>query len=272
LGTATRAIVIPHEVLWRVPFEALPTENGYLADTMSIAYAPSVTALVRAPRASSSDQGATDTTLLIAGSPQLSPAMIERTAQTAPGWLLRTAASSDQEIKALVGGAADQPAPIELIGANATEAALRERLPAASVIHLATPFRINGASPLFSSTLLAPDASDDGALEAREVMNLDLHARVAVVSDGTAMAMRDAADEAATVAWTWRAAGVPALILRRWASDEVLSSTFLAEVHARLRAGDAPDVALQGARKKMKASKGGALPFQWAAWMLIGQP
>ena len=34
-GTAARAIVVPHEVLWRVPFEALPTENGYVADTDS---------------------------------------------------------------------------------------------------------------------------------------------------------------------------------------------------------------------------------------------
>jgi tetratricopeptide (TPR) repeat protein len=267
-GRATRAIVIPHEVLWRVPFEALPAEDGYLADTMSITYAASVTALVRAPRAASSDPAPADAGLMIVGSPQLSPATIDRTAQTAPGWILRPVATSDQEMKALVSDAADHIARID--GSNATEAALRERLPAAGVIHLATPFRINGASPLFSSTLLAPDASYDGALEAREIMNLDLHARVAIISDGSAMAMRDAADEAATVAWTWRAAGVPALILRRWTSDDALSSTFLADLHARLRAGDAPDVALQAARKKIRAAKGGALPFQWAAWMVIG--
>jgi CHAT domain-containing protein len=171
-------------------------------------------------------------------------------------------------MKALVSEPADHIARID--GTNATEAALRERLPAAGVIHLATPFRINGASPLFSSTLLAPDPSHDGALEAREIMNLDLHARVAVVSDGSAMAMRDAADEAATVAWTWRAAGVPTLILRRWASDDALSNTFLADLHARLRAGDTPEIALHAARKKIREAKGGALPIQWAAWMLIG--
>jgi tetratricopeptide (TPR) repeat protein len=266
---ATRAIVIPHEVLWRVPFEALPAEDGYLADTMSITYAPSVTVLVRAPRTVSSDPAPANASVVVVGSPQLSPATIDRTAQTAPAWLLRPAASSDQEIKALVSDAADHIARID--GANATEAAVREQLPAASVIHLATPFRINGASPLFSSTLLAPDANHDGALEAREIMNLDLHARVAVVSDGNVMAMREAADEAAIVAWTWRAAGVPALILRRWASDDTLSSTFLADVHARLRAGDAPDVALQAARKNLRGKKGGASPYQWAAWMVIGQ-
>ena len=49
VGGATRATVIPHEVLWRVPFEALPADSGYLADSTSFVYAPSVTALVRAP-------------------------------------------------------------------------------------------------------------------------------------------------------------------------------------------------------------------------------
>ncbi len=270
-GAARRAIVIPHEVLWRVPFEALPTENGYLADTMSITYAPSVTALVRTASMPpvTDAQAVPDARLVIAASPQLSPATIDRTTQTAPTWILRPTANSDQEVKALVEGAAD--AAVTMTGAAATEAALRERLPSASVIHLATPFRVNGASPLFSSTLLAPDASSDAALEAREIMNLDLHARVVVVSDGAALAMRDAADEAATVAWTWRAAGVPAVIVRRWPSDDAVSNAFLAELHARLRAGDAPALALQTARKKLRASKGGALPVQWAAWMLIGE-
>ncbi len=271
-GRASRAIVVPHEVLWRVPFEALPTENGYLADTMSITYAPSVTALVRPAHVpATTDAVATvDADVVIAGSPQLSPATIDRTAQTAPGWILRSGASSDQEMKAVVGGATDRV--VMITGATATEAALRQLLPAASVIHLATPFRINGASPLFSSTLLAPDADHDSTLEAREIMHLDLHARVAVISDSTAMAMRDAADEAATVAWTWRVAGVPALMLRRWASDDALANRFLAELHARLRAGDAPAVALQAARMKIREANGGALPFQWAAWMVIGQP
>ena len=63
----------------------------------------------------------------------------------------------------------------------ATEATLAERLPQADVIHLAAPFRVNGASPLFSPVLLAPDPANDGALEAREIMNLDLHAGVAVL-------------------------------------------------------------------------------------------
>ncbi len=94
---------------------------------------------------------------------------------------------------------------------------MRERLAQADIIHLGAPFRVNGASPLFSPMLLATDAANDGALEAREIMNLDLHAGVAVLSDGASMTMRDAADEVGAVGWAWRAAGVPAIVLPRWA-------------------------------------------------------
>ena len=158
-----------------------------------------------------------------------------------------------------------------LAGAAATEAALREHLPQADAIHLGAPFRVNGASPLFSPVLLAPDSANDGALEAREIMNLDLHASVAVLADGASMTMRDAADEVGAVGWAWRAAGVPAIVLPRWAGDDAASTTLLATLHERLRAGDAPDIALQAARAKVRAGRETSSPFYWAAWMLMGR-
>jgi CHAT domain-containing protein len=191
--------------------------------------------------------------------------MVDRLAQTAPDWSLRTQPDPDK-LAQLVHGDPDHTRIMSR--ADATEAALRERLPSADLIHLATPFRINGASPLFSPLLLAPDTANDGALEAREVMNLDLHARLAILSDGGAMSLRDAADEAAAVAWAWRAAGVPAIIMPRWTSEDQSADDLLAELHARLRAGDAPEVALQAASAKLRA-KPGAAPLSWAAWMLI---
>ena len=267
-GSATRAIVIPHEVLWRVPFEALPTESGYLADTTSIVYAPSVTALVRTPPAPLRDRSAHR--LVSVAAPELTPEVIEDIARTAPGWAIRIGAAAEKEASAIAGGA--EPDRVQsLAGAAATEAALGERLPQADVIHLAAPFRVNGASPLFSPMLLAVDAANDGALEAREVMNLDLHAGVAVLSDGAAMTMRDAADEVGAVAWAWRAAGVPAVVLSRWGGDDAASTDLLVALHAQLRAGDQPDVALQAARAKVRRARETSAPFYWAGWMLVGK-
>ena len=102
-------------------------------------------------------------------------------------------------------------------------------------------------------------------------MNLDLHARVTIFSDGASMTMMDAADETGAVAWAWRAAGVRAIVLPRWTTDDAASNAFLAAVHARLRAGDAPDVALQAARASARGFRATSAPFFWAGWMLVGE-
>jgi CHAT domain-containing protein/tetratricopeptide (TPR) repeat protein len=268
VGTATRAIVIAHEILWRVPFEALPAETGYLADKTSVIYAPSATALVaRAPTAPP-EPPAVD--LVAASAPALSPEAAVQLAQTAPDWVVRTPAAADAEIKALLDGV-DLARAVAIDSASATEATVRDRLPSAGVVHLASPFRINGASPLFSPLLLAIDPANDAALEAREVMNLDLRARVTILSDGSAMTMREAADEVGVVAWAWRAAGVPALVVPRWSVDAAATTPFLVELHQRLRAGESPEQALQAARAKLRRAPSTSAPFFWAGWMVLGQ-
>jgi CHAT domain-containing protein/tetratricopeptide (TPR) repeat protein len=263
-GSAKHAIVVPHEVLWRVPFEALPTESGYLADTTSIVYAPSVTALVRSPSSPALEKPAER--LVAVAAPVLAPALVDEIRRTAPGWTLRSAEAAQQEVAAIGGDAA-----AALTGEAATKPAVIEKLTQADIIHVAAPFRVNGASPLFSPLLLGAGAAVDGTVEAREIMNLDLHATVAVLSDGAAMSMTDAADEVGAIAWAWRAAGVPNLVLPRWAVDDAAATAFVRAVHGRLRAGDAPERALQAARETVRATAATSAPFYWSGWMLIGR-
>jgi hypothetical protein len=162
----------------------------------------------------------------------------------------------------------------------ATEPEVRARLAGAWALHVASPFRINAVSPLFSSVLLglsdavlpqpqkesgaqaippAPrpqtpvDSSDDGALELREVMNMELRAGIAVFSDGAAASMRDGASATDVLQWGWLAAGVPSLLVARWSSPRAAGSRLLAEFHKHLQSGMAP----------------GAAPVHWAGWMLV---
>jgi tetratricopeptide (TPR) repeat protein len=126
-GSATRAIVIPHEVLWRVPFEALPTESGYLADTTSIVYAPSVTALVRTPPAYRS--AGSSNRLVSVAAPELAPGVVEEIARTAPGWALRAPATGEQEASAIAlhdGLRAGDPPDVALQAARARVRSSRE--------------------------------------------------------------------------------------------------------------------------------------------------
>jgi CHAT domain-containing protein len=163
-----------------------------------------------------------------------------------------------------------------LTGAEATETAVRSALARARVAHIALPFRINGASPLFSTLLTAGErgeqatSGNDAAIEAREVMNMEIPANVVVLADGSAMSMRESADDAAIVQWAWQAAGVPSLVVPRGAVDQPAATELLTIFHARLRAGDSPAVALRAATAVLRKREATAPPFYWAGWLLIG--
>jgi CHAT domain-containing protein len=273
LTQSTRTIVMPHEVLWRVPFEALMLEARYLGDASVLSYAASVTSLIRPPAPPSRPPDIARV-LVSAGAPAVARSLQEFIARTTPEWTLRDTLAAERELTTVAAGGPSESARV-IVGAAATESAVRAALPAADVIHLAVPFRINGASPLFSSMLFAEEpalesaaAGADGTIELHDVMNLALHARVAVLSDGTAMAMREAADDAATVQWGWRAAGVPALLLSRWSTDRG-SDALLAAFHRRLQAGLEPTQALHAARAELRAGEPFQAPYYWAGWLLF---
>jgi hypothetical protein len=228
LAAASNVVIVPHDVWWRVPFDALPSGAGYLGERVHMVLAGSAATLSRAQRAAPSDAKE----VAAIGTPVLTASRVERLRQVAPAWTLRTPDEASRELQA----AAVDPdrTPTVLAGAGATEQAVRAALGRARVVHLAAPFRINAASPLFSSVLLtAPDApppaasgaandapvpaprpaevdpANDGALELREVMNASSAARLALLTDGAAISMRDSAAAADVVQWGWLAAGVP---------------------------------------------------------------
>jgi tetratricopeptide (TPR) repeat protein len=266
LASASRVVVIPDDVLWRVPFEALPLRDGYLGDRVQVQYAGSPAIFARA----SVGEPPPVKTLLAVGPPQLAPASIDRLQQTAPGWALRRAEDAARETASIAGLYGEDSFVLEAL--DATEGAVAERAPAASALHIAAPFRINGASPLFSPILLsAPGAGDDGELEAGELMNLSLQSRVAVLSDGAATSMRDGAAATDILEWAWLAAGVPSVVVARWSPDAAASDALLVEFHRRLRDGADPATALDAARRVVRKRAEWAAPYYWAGWMAIGR-
>ena len=270
LASASRVVVAPHDVLWRVPFEALPIGDGYLGDRAQVSYMGSAAAALQA----AGIDAAPVTTAFGIASPELATATTERLQQTAPGWLVRATDAAVKEAASAIDGYGEDG--VVLIGAAATEAAFRAKAPAASALHLGAPFRINGASPLFSPLLLAGDPSsasdeDDGALEAREVMNVSLRARVAVLSDGAATSMRDGAAASGVLQWAWLAAGVPAVVVARWTGEPAASHALLTEFHRHLRSGSDAAAALQAARAAVRANPEWSAPFYWAGWIGLGR-
>jgi CHAT domain-containing protein len=266
-------------VLWRVPFEALPLHDAYLGDRAVVTYASSLSARVRPPATA----GTAMEGFLGIASPDLPPPLVSYVTQTAPDWTLRTAVDGEHELKVAMGDSDAARASL-LSGAAATKAGVRDTLPRASAIHVAAPFRVNGANALFSPILLsAPPrpadapagASDDPStmtLDAREIANLDLHASLAVLSDGAALTMRDAASELSIVQWAWRVAGVPSLLLSRWPGDGPARDALLVELYRQLRAGAKLEDALLAARRVVKRTAAWSTPFYWSGWITIGEP
>lgn len=268
LANATRIVILPHDLLWRVPFEALPLGDGYLGDRVRVVYSGSRAALARAATAPAPQSS----TLLAMAAPDISAGMRERLEQTAPGWTPRTSEVAAHEATA-VSGVYGENSTV-LTSAGATEEAFVSRAASASAIHIASPFRINGASPLFSSILLSPPAApgtmEAEILELREVMNLTLQPRAVVLTDGLATSMRDGAAAADTVQWAWLAAGAPSAVLARWSTDGAAAEALLMEYHRLLLKGVEPAAALHAARAAVRKRAEWAAPFFWAGWVGLG--
>lgn len=286
LERARSVLVVPDGALWRFPFEALPLEDRYLGDTPSVSYAGSLAAAVASgntsplPHEGQQEGSRLARSLVVVGAPEIAREVRDLAQLTAPGWTLRPTAAVEPEAKRAAAAYGEQGLPASAVvvsGKEATEPTVRAAAAAASVLHIAAPFRINAASPLFSPALLAsnppapaPGAADDGMLEMREIMNLSLPARVVVLSDGDAAAMRDAQAATGAIAWAWLAAGTPSVVLNRWAA-EASAPDLLGEFHRRLLRGDSSADALRAARAGVRARAEWSAPYYWAGWMDVGK-
>ncbi len=273
LARAQSVVIVPDGPLWRLPFDALPLKDGYLGDGRGVSYAGSIAAAA----ASWNVPAAPSPSLAAVAAPEVAPAVRDLALLTAPGWTLRPSAAAREEVgrvaAAYSGGDSAPPATI-LSATDATEAQVRALAATAAVLHIAAPFRINAASPLFSPALLAStrqdDAADDGMLEMREVMNLNVAARTVVLSDGSAATMREALAQTGAIEWAWLASGAPSLVLGRWTAEES-ATELLAWFHKRIVLGDRGAEALRAAREKARGRAEWAAPYYWAGWMEFGR-
>ena len=276
MSAATRLLVIADDMLWRVPFEALPVRAGYLTDRTRVTYAASMTSLLRPPRATTEPP---PFKVAVVAAPALPSAVVETLKTTAPTWTLRgaeAALAATTKIQAAVGA----ETTMVISGESATEEALRAAASAASALHLEGPFRVNAASPLFSSVLLKePEPADepassaapaqDGILEGREVPSAGFSTRVVVFADPASLTMRDSAAALTPLHWVWRAGGTEALVIRRWAGDEAVASDLLTAFYKALQSGMNAVDALAAAQAELRRMVPAAPPAAWAGWLVV---
>jgi tetratricopeptide (TPR) repeat protein len=291
-----RVVVVPDDLLWKVPFEALPLAEGTLSSQRRVTYATSLATLAAQRRAARSvtpsaatpsaatPSAATPAAVAagIAGAPAIPAAIRAQVALTSQGWREPDAAMSLAavgDIKKAYGEAATVKT-----AAEASESAVRALLETSDVVHVLAPLQMSGPTPLFSSLLLAgavleggspaaPAAAaspdNDGRWEARDWFNLNGRARVLVIPDASTLGAAGVAGAMDVFAWAAAAANISSLVIGRWPADGFWRDTFLAQLHAQLAKGvpigEAWRAATVSAREKL-----GAAPAGWAGLRLLG--
>ena len=160
-----------------------------------------------------------------------------------------------------------------LVGPQAKKADVLKAMPGAKLLHFATHSYLNAKSPFYSGLVLAPEpagSSDDGVLSAREILNMSLTAKLAVLSAcETGRGVAKGGDGLQGLVWAFQAAGCPCVVGSQWqVDDEATRELMLAFYKNLLMPGTRKDDALRGAMLAVK--KTNPSPYYWAAFEVIG--
>ncbi|HEX8145258.1 MAG TPA: CHAT domain-containing protein [Pyrinomonadaceae bacterium] len=292
----TRLVIIPDDTLWGLPFQALrSTETRYVLEDQAISYAPSLGVLKEMTQARRRREGepAVTNTLLALGNPSSvtnrSRAVGARPGETMPddSELLPEAERQVRTLGQLYGAARSKI----YTGVEASEERFKGEAGKYRILHLATHGVLDDVSPMYSYVLLATgkdEKGEDGLLEARELMNLELRTDLVVLSAcETARGRYKAGEGVIGLAWALFVAGSPATLVSQWKVESASTTDLMLSFHrnlsssakqptapaAKLRASGNPPTkadALREAALSLLRSERYAHPFYWAGFVIIG--
>lgn len=281
----TTLCVVPDDALWNLPFQALEThEHRYLIQDRAIFYVSSLTVLNEMSKLGRmSSQGRRkplskrETTLVAFGNPALEAGTkAEQALRSASRNALPQAEREVRTLQELYG----QLNSRVYTGADATEQMAKETMDGGTVLHFATHGILDDRSPMYSRLVLSQaqkGVDEDGLLEAWEVIKLDLHADMAVLSAcETARGRIGAGEGVIGMAWAFFIAGCPTMVVSQWAVDSDSTTELMLEFHRNIvgRAGGRPATskaeALRLAALKLLSDDRYSHPFYWAGLAAIG--
>jgi CHAT domain-containing protein len=266
----TRLVIVPDDVLWETPFQALRSADGrFLIQNAAISYAPSLTVLREIVKAG--HHRPRSTTLLAMGNPKLAGQTISQSKNV----LMSASFEPLPEAERLVNGLGQMYGAKArvYVGAEAKEERLKAESTNYSIMQLATHGVINNASPMYSHVVLAQskEAQDDGLLEAWEIMQLDLKTDLAILSAcETARGRIGAGEGVIGLAWALFVAGCPTTVVSQWKVESSSTTELMLAFHRSLQSGGSKSESLRQAALKLMADKRYAHPFYWAGFIVVG--
>ncbi len=280
-------IIVPDEALWELPFQALQTPTGcYTLEDHAISYAPSLSVLraITLKRRGQTLRQASLPDLLAFGNPTLDYNVDHAEKGDLMSAGLGALPEAEQQVKALaqIYGATNSKV---YTGSEAREDRLKVEAGQYRIIHLAAHGILNDVSPMYSYIMLArnrADTKEDGLLETWELMNLDLHADMVVLSAcETARGSVRAGEGMVGLSWGFFVAGSPTTLVSQWKVDSASTTELMLGFYRYLRINTPtpkmpkPQLsdkaeALRETALKLLSNERYAHPFYWAGFVLIG--
>ncbi|MBO0348087.1 CHAT domain-containing protein, partial [Phormidium pseudopriestleyi FRX01] len=259
-----KVIFIPHEELFFVPFPALLDESDrYLIEKHTILTAPGIQVLQIA-RTAKRDRTGDIQGALVVGNPVM-PIFARNSQEKAE--TLANLPGAEQEAIAIAAMLNTQP----LIGSEATETAVVERIGSAGIVHLATHGLLDdfSESGLLGAIALAPSDRDDGLLTFEEIIGLELNAGLVVLSACNTGVGSITGDGIIGLSRAVIGAGAESVIVSLWKADDQATAQLMQEFYRVLPQTGDRAVAL---RQAMLATRQQYPDVrEWGAFTLIGE-
>jgi CHAT domain-containing protein len=269
-------VIAPDAVLWNLPFQALRTEDGrYLIENYAVSYAPSLTALgaISTLRARQKPRRTAPPSLLALINPALGPAIETRVKSILPDEQPGQTPDAQTEVDELSKLYGERRVAV-LVGPGASEDRIKAEAGKYDLLHLDVRSVLNETAPLFSFAALSSnaEAKEDGALEVKEIFDLDLKSDLAVISASELAWPKAGAMRSMTgLTWAWFVAGCPATVVSRWRTDE--SFDLALEFHRRIISSwrkESKARTWQAAVRQSLSREERRHPYFWAGFSVLG--
>ena len=210
-------IIVPHDVLHYMPFQALYSPQGkYLVEDHSISYLSSAS-LLRFTKAKRRPVGEK---VLAFGNPSFDVAKVS----------LPMSELETDEIGRLFSRAT------VLVKSEATEEKVKALSQNYDVLHFATHAELSKANPLSSAVFFAKTTNEDGRLEVREIFGMDLKASLVVLSGcETGLGELSSGDELVGLTRAFIYAGTPSVVASLWKVDDASTAHLMGSFYRNLK-------------------------------------
>jgi CHAT domain-containing protein len=210
-------IIVPHDVLHYLPFQALQSPDGrYLIEKYPIYYLSSASLM----QFTQEKRRAMGERVLAFGNPDLED----------PKMALQFAEIEAGEIKKLY------PQSTVLLKKEATEGKAKSLSPQNDIVHFASHAELSEDDPLASAILLAKSDKEDGRLEVREIFGMDLKASLVVLSAcETGLGKLSSGDELVGLTRAFIYAGTPSVVASLWNVEDSSTAQLMASFYKNLK-------------------------------------